>query len=66
MANKAAAGSAMSLGLDNVTIALFVPVDNNDVIAKLSGEPQKIRAVRVRFDKYKGANFNFGKKNPSE
>ena len=44
MANKAAAGSAMSLGLDNVTIALFVPVDNNDVIAKLSGEPQKIEA----------------------
>jgi hypothetical protein len=24
------------------------------------------RAVRVRFDKYKAENFDFGKKNPSE
>ena len=33
-----AAVYAKSLGLNNVTVALFVPVDNNDVIAKLSGE----------------------------
>lgn len=29
---------AKSLGLNNVTVALFVPVDNNDAIAKLSIE----------------------------
>jgi hypothetical protein len=30
------------------------------------GYTKKVRAVRVRFDKYKAENFDFGKKNPSE
>ena len=38
LARYQAAGYAKSLGLKNVTVALFVPVDNNDVIEKLSVE----------------------------
>jgi len=30
------------------------------------GLRENFRAVRVRFDKYKAENFDFGKKNPSE
>jgi hypothetical protein len=36
--NKTAAGYTKSLGLDNMTVVLFVPVDNNDVIEKLFGK----------------------------
>jgi hypothetical protein len=35
-------------------------------IKKLRDISSKFRAVRVRFDKYKAENFDFGKKNPSE
>ena len=38
MANKAAAGYVKSLGLDNMIVDLFVPVDNSNVIEKLSCE----------------------------
>ncbi|MCK4486114.1 MAG: hypothetical protein KAU38_05045, partial [Desulfobacterales bacterium] len=41
-----AADYARSLGLDGVTLALFVPVEDEDVIEKLSGE-QVIDGVRV-------------------
>ena len=41
-----AAGYAKSLGLDVVTIALFVPVEDEEVLKKLSGE-QEIDEVRT-------------------
>lgn len=41
-----AAGYAKSLGLDAVTVALFVPVKEEDILEKLSGR-QEIERVRV-------------------
>ena len=38
MANKAAAWYVKSFELDNVIVDLFAPVNNNDVIEKLSCE----------------------------
>ncbi len=45
-ARSQAADYAKNLGLDNVTLALFVPVDDEDVMEKLSVE-QVIDGVRV-------------------
>ncbi len=45
-AKKQAAGYAKGIGLDKVSLALFVPVDDESVLEKLSGE-EHIDGVRV-------------------
>ena len=43
---KQAAGYACQTGLNAVTLALFVPVDDGEVLKKLSGD-ETIEGVRV-------------------
>ena len=44
-ATEQAAASARSLNLCSVTLALFVPVDDEAILAKLSGENQNDGAI---------------------